>query len=141
MALGWHYKYQNYRIGPFYNGLAAIFYEKVREEWIDGSYGESDIKKVSYVEIQKIVCYIDEEGEEVIPQGKYDTIGKYCEGFISIELKGKWGFVNTLGEEVVPPKYDGVGDFNDGGVAKIWLNGKIGWITNKGMEVVPPKPQ
>jgi hypothetical protein len=55
---------------------------------------------------------------------------------------GMWGFINTSCEEVIPPKYDWVGDFSEGMAAVrvgCWRTGKWGFINTSGEEVVPPK--
>jgi len=50
-------------------------------------------------------------------------------------LKGKWGFINGSGQEVVPLKYDRiVSDFNKG-KAEVELNGRTFFIDVHGKEV------
>ena len=41
-------------------------------------------------------------------------ITKFHEGLINVSLNNKEGFVDNIGREVVPPKYDYVGSFSDG---------------------------
>ena len=69
---------------------------------------------------------------------KYDYAGGFKEGLAKVELKGKWGFVDATGKEVVPLKYDGVGYFHDG-LAGVRLDGKEGFVNKKGEEVIPLK--
>lgn len=52
--------------------------------------------------------------------------------------KGKWGFVNDAGEEVVKYSYDEVRDFVDG-CAKVKKGGKWGYIDAQGNEVIKIK--
>lgn len=54
----------------------------------------------------------------------------------SVRLNGKTGFVNLLGKEVIPCKYDLAWEFSEG-LAKVRLNGKYGFIDKTGKEVVP----
>lgn len=54
----------------------------------------------------------------------------------SVRLNGKTGFVNLLGKEVIPCKYDLAWEFSEG-LANVRLNGKYGFIDKTGKEVVP----
>lgn len=95
---------------------------------------------------------------------KYDFIGEFKNGFAQVEINNKWGFVNTDGEEIIPPKYNFVSDFCEG-LARVQLsteykstpskyifihdleedfteaqfNNKWGVVNQDGKEVVPPK--
>lgn len=50
--------------------------------------------------------------------------------------KGKWGFVNEKGEEVIPLRYDGAADFHNG-IVRVKLKRKWGSINEHGKIVVP----
>lgn len=53
---------------------------------------------------------------------------------------GKYGFLNEMGEEVIPPTYDDAGEFTRcslGYYAKVRLNGKEGFIHTSGEPLVP----
>lgn len=52
---------------------------------------------------------------------------------------GKWGFVNSNGENVIECKYDFVTEFNTNGFAGIKQNGKWGVINLNGEIIVEPK--
>jgi len=71
-------------------------------------------------------------------RGKYDSVKPFYEGLAEVQLNGQWGFINTEGEEVVPPKYDSVGNFSKG-LAVVKLKGQWGFIDKTGKEVVPVK--
>ena len=58
---------------------------------------------------------------------KYNNIFDFSEGLASVELNGKWGFINKTGKEVIPLKYDDAYPFSEG-LAKVKLNGKYGLI-------------
>ncbi|MCL2838657.1 MAG: WG repeat-containing protein [Oscillospiraceae bacterium] len=64
--------------------------------------------------------------------------GGFSEGLLAVSQDGRWGFVDTLGNEVVPPMYDRVWGFSDG-LAMVTLNGRLGFIDRLGNEVVPLK--
>ena len=53
-------------------------------------------------------------------------------------LNGKWGFINKVGKEVIPYKYDDAWGFSEG-LARVKLNNKWGFIDNTGKEVIPCK--
>ena len=65
------------------------------------------------------------------------VLDDFYKGFALVMLNGKFGLVNTKGEEVVPPKYDDVNDFYHG-FARVQLNGKYGFVNTEGVEIVPP---
>lgn len=82
---------------------------------------------------------IDKSGREVVPAiyqwGDYACT--FIEGMSAMSLNGKYGFLNTKGEVVIPFKYVRVESF-EGGIAKVWLDWKyVGYINTKGEEVVP----
>ena len=143
MAEDWRHKYQSHRIGPFIDGVAAVYFEKVRWVWVDsGPYGEN-MDKVRQVDVERIVGYVNTEGVEVIPLGRYGSVGEFRDGLAGFKLNGKYGngkygFINTEGKEVVPPKYDKVRIFSEG-LAGVKLNGLWGVIDKEGEAVVPIK--
>ncbi len=56
----------------------------------------------------------------------------------SIDTTGisRWGYIDSLGNTRVKPKYEYAGAFNDG-LAAVSLNGKMGFINKRGEEVIP----
>jgi hypothetical protein len=62
---------------------------------------------------------------------KYDKIGEYINNFAQVELKNKYGFINTKGEEICKIIYDKIYDFNNG-IAIVNLNSKFGVIDTNG---------
>ena len=105
------------------------------------------------VEFQGKFGLIDAAGDEVVPC-KYDLIGsqgvecKPCfdfglgpmskkvfrEGLARVKLNGKWGVIDTIGNEVVSCKYDEIYDFKEG-LAEAILNGKHVLIDKTGKEI------
>jgi len=46
---------------------------------------------------------------------QYVLINPFCEGIASVASeKGKWGYINSMGEEIVKPEFDRANDFSDG---------------------------
>jgi hypothetical protein len=58
-------------------------------------------------------------------------------GLAFVKLNGKYGYINKVGDLVVPLKYDKAENFN-GYRACVQLNGKYGLIDMTGAETVPP---
>lgn len=85
-----------------------------------------------------------------------DTTEKFHEGLKKIEIDGKVGFIDTLGNVVIEPQFDGAGCFNeglvsvtigskresyvtrDGDTETALVGGKMGFIDRTGKYVVEP---
>ena len=67
-----------------------------------------------------------EKGREV-SFGQYNHQGNILDGLAAVERDGKWGFINDLGQEVIPCIYDEVWSFSHG-IVRVQLNGKWGFI-------------
>lgn len=69
----------------------------------------------------------------------YDNeIGVYREGLTNVSKKGKHGFINRIGKEVIPLQYDYAYNFYEG-LAHIAKNNKHGFIDKIGKEVISLK--
>ena len=66
---------------------------------------------------------------------EFDGVGSFNEGFAAVEKDGKWGYINTKGEQIVECKFDNGGDFNEG-FAVVKKDGKCGYINTKGCSVI-----
>ena|ERR1700746_3042911 len=62
---------------------------------------------------------------------KYDMAGPVCNGIMRVLLNHKWGFIDTTGNVIVPPKYNEVTNFSEG-VARVRNGRKWGLIDTKG---------
>jgi len=75
---------------------------------------------------------------------KYDSLWSFHEGLAAVELNGKWGFIDKMGNLVIGRHwrhgltYDAVGSFSEG-LAAVELNGKWGFVNKKGREVIKLK--
>lgn len=81
---------------------------------------------------------------------QYEGAEPFSEGLAAVKQNGKWGFIDSLGQWVVYPKYDLVGSFSEG---LAWVcvscpenqeslkktSCKCGFINQKGKEVIPLK--
>jgi len=105
--------------------------------------------------------YIDITGEEVISI-KYDDAGSswksktfgrendyefaeeitgdgmFVEELARVKTNSKWGFIDKIGREIIPPKYDDADSFHEG-LAHIKINNKYGYIDKYGNIIIAPK--
>ena len=73
---------------------------------------------------------------------KYEELGSFSEGMAAVMRDGKWGYINTKGEEVIPCQFPNADYYNTAspfheGLALIQKDGKWGFINTKGDEVIP----
>lgn len=71
-----------------------------------------------------------------VPAGA--TVWGYSEGLAQCELDGKWGFVDSGRNVVIPLRYDSVVSFQLG-IAAVNLNGKLGVIRQDGKYLIQPE--
>ena len=69
---------------------------------------------------------------------EFDYAGNFNEGFAVVLKDGKWGYINTKGEQIVECKFDEVRDFNEG-FASVKKDGKWGYINTKGEQIIECK--
>jgi hypothetical protein len=74
----------------------------------------------------------------ILLAGCDDTPIEFHEGLAAVEKDGKWGYIDTLENVVIPHLYDSAGHFADG-VAVVGLNKKIGAINKSGMVIIAIK--
>ena len=71
---------------------------------------------------------------------QFERVNEYSEGLAKVQQNGKWGFINTQGEQVLPCVYDYAWGFSEG-LSRVrhgdWENGKWGFINAQGELVVP----
>ena len=89
---------------------------------------------------------IDKKGNIVIP-ARYDKIFECENGYCGVEVNKKYGMVSLQnGREVISPKYDGLGNFEEG-IARYKTNtpgiyvstSKFGFVTVAGKELTSAK--
>ncbi len=71
---------------------------------------------------------------------QYDFLSGFSEGFAAVKLNGKWGFIDTDGNEICPIKYECpfIPQFSEGYAGVGIPDGnflKFGYINAKGEEV------
>ena len=67
---------------------------------------------------------------------KYDRFSCISDPYTAVCLDGKWGFINSECEEVVPCIYTEIGDLSDG-LRRVCLDHKWGYIDSLCKEIVP----
>ena len=80
-------------------------------------------------------------------RGQYNYVGDFYDGLAVVKLKGKWGWVDTKGHEVIPAKYEQIDNlsvapvygFDEYGLCVVRLNWQWGMINRHGEVVVPIK--
>lgn len=82
--------------------------------------------------------YVDMSGNEVVPFKSYGHFTIFSGGLACVSLSERDGFINQLGEVVIPLKYDEASYFSDN-MAPVKLNGKWGAIDRSGTEIILPK--
>ncbi|MFC0773522.1 WG repeat-containing protein [Terrimonas alba] len=87
-------------------------------------FGQDDVK--GYLEDTSI-------SENVL---KKFPAANFYEDLARIYSNGKWGYINKLGDTVLPFIYQNASDFNEG-LAAVKLNSKMGFINKKGEAVIP----
>ncbi len=86
--------------------------------------------------ISSVFCFSQKEKKNSkFP--KYDYVGSFNNGLAKVKFNKKWGFIDTLGVEVVPIIYHEVTTFSDG-LAKVRVNEKWGMVDTNGNVIVKP---
>ncbi len=67
----------------------------------------------------------------------YDVQGPYCNGLARVKKDHKWGYIDTVGNIVIPIKYQQVENFSDG-LARVRLGRKWGLFDSTGKELRKP---
>jgi len=81
----------------------------------DFSEGHAVVWKISEDRTQKIWSVIDTTGRKVLDNLLYRNVGAMHNGRIAVQDEEmKWGFINSKGEEIIPPQYTGINLFQNG---------------------------
>lgn len=69
---------------------------------------------------------------------RYNRLGAYSEGMAAVQKDGKWGYINTQGEEIISCVFNNVGQFSEGKAA-VQKDDMWGYVGTKGEEIIPLK--
>lgn len=95
------------------------------------------------MEISVPVAFINQDGDTVIPFGKFrcwqtDTIRKY--GFVLTESDSRLIAIDKSGKELFEAYiFDNGPDYTQEGLFRIMKNGKVGFANEEGQVVIPPQ--
>ena len=96
---------------------------------------QKNMEWLPYIEGGKMGFKAKETGE-VILEAMYDFVQPFSEGFASVKLNAKCGFIDKTGMTVVPCIYDCAECFS-GGLACVQQDGKYGFVDHTGKLLVP----
>ncbi|WP_103585714.1 WG repeat-containing protein [Campylobacter concisus] len=65
---------------------------------------------------------------------EFDDVCYFYEGFATVQKDGKWGYINTKGEQIVEYEFNDARDFYEG-FAPVQKDGEWGYINTKGYPV------
>ncbi|WP_341525777.1 WG repeat-containing protein [Nostoc sp. UHCC 0302] len=80
--------------------------------------------------------YIDRSGLVIQPQ--FDYASKFSKGLATVEIDGKWGYIDQSGRIVIQPQFDQTSRFSEG-LSKVKINSKWGYIDQSGRIVIQPQ--
>ena len=82
---------------------------------------------------------VDSKGNVVVPSDKYSFVGRYNNGLAQAQNKKtkKWGFIDRMGNEVIPCTWRSVGIFNENFACVQDDNRKCGYVDRNGKLVIP----
>nr|WP_298993449.1 WG repeat-containing protein [uncultured Polaribacter sp.] len=123
------------KINPYVGYINEKGVEVIRPQYLDAFpfYGDFAVIRSWLGELG----YINKTGEIIFSSKKFESLKlKTQEGLFGVRIKGKWGFVNAKGKQVVPNKYEDVGSFRQG-FTYAKKKGKYGLINTKGAVVLP----
>ncbi len=91
-----------------------------------------------FVAMDDISGFMDKSGKITIP-AQYTTTQNPHEGLILVRSdNGEYGFVNTQGQDVINPQFDGAMLFQEG-LAAVKIGKQWGYIDHKGSIVINPQ--
>jgi hypothetical protein len=92
---------------------------------------------------QPEVCnFINLRGEQLL-ENNYELVSDFVNGLAKVSFKSdnfrdniKYGYIDTIGNEVIPLRYDKLGDFSEG-LATAQIGSGFGYINKKGEVAIP----
>lgn len=98
---------------------------------LDFSEGRGLVRDSSYR-----FYYITEQAKQY--EGSYyQRAGGFQHGVAVVQMENKWGIINQMGVEIIPPKYDRISQFENG-YAKVRIKGFNGLTNTQGEAIVQP---
>lgn len=89
---------------------------------------------------QPVYGFIDHTGRLVF-EARYDNVcAKFVEGLCQVLVNHRWGYINTSGVMVIPPRFEEALNFSEG-LALVRDKGKYGYIYIDGRYLITPRFQ
>ncbi|WP_274363641.1 WG repeat-containing protein [Paenibacillus thermotolerans] len=135
------------QVEPFADGMGRVTiggktrYVNGKGELVGGAYdfGYDFSDGFALVYADGGYRYIDKSGKMAFGGVKYIWSKPFRGGLAAVMAdNGKWGYINTKGEAVIKPQFDGAFDFG-ALLAPVRTGGKIGFIDKSGKTVVKPE--
>lgn len=67
----------------------------------------------------------------------YEDAKPFSFGLAAVKQNGTYGYINKLGESIIPSGFDDASTFNESGIAPVKKNGKYGYIDMTGKSIIP----
>jgi WG containing repeat len=101
--------------GGFIDKKGEYLIDPVYDFCWDFSEGYATCWYRSEDKMKKIWKVIDRNGEVLLSNLPYRNVGSFRNGLLPIQDEDmKWGFMNTKGEVVIPPRFAGINHFKNG---------------------------
>lgn len=101
-------------IGDYYGSKIYRYNNMTKSRYVTNRFSNSVFRYIS-------LAYTLNEYKEL--QTDYTNAKGLSEGLIRVKKDGEWGYIDTLGREVIPMKYSSAKNFNRG-IAEVELKGK-----------------
>lgn len=134
--------------GDFVDGCAVVRHERLyglidgRGEYVLPPRFEAvtDFRgRVGFVRFESQYHLVDLESRQVVRLGmKLQAARAFSEGLAAVEAKGKWGFVDRRGREVIECRYEDVRSFSEGICGVKW-GGRWGYSDRSGRRMIEAK--
>lgn len=150
--------------GPFENGVAVVgiaagsLRNEMRSRFVDaeldmiryvidknGARRATNLDRLSKpfvvytVRYSNGTCDVFDSLNNRVTTSSFEAIRTFSEGLAPVKRDGRFGYINTSGEMVIPCIYDFAGHFS-AGVARVGRGGSFSWIRTDGSELTVAQP-
>jgi hypothetical protein len=120
--------------------LKGIFNIKTKKELVPVQYERISVSNDMFMifasmEYNKQSLGILDPNGKKITKRSYSGIGPFSQGLAIVSRDGKYGYVSTMGDEVIPVIYDHAKEFSAEGTASVRLDGRWLVINKRGEKV------
>lgn len=136
------------QVGKFTDGFALIYNHNRSKVGLINRYGDEILpckyKLIQFVGNERLGvkkgskwALMDYNGNELVPFIYKYLSTAFHEGLLlAVAEDGRWGFINSSGDQVIGCEYDVCLDFSEG-LAAVKKNGKYGYVSSTGNVVIP----